>query len=149
MQLDYNRPNALVAGLVTRGRNYEYQSKVADVDMGFGLAVVRSAVNLEHGVKLPTADTQEFMGFTRFVQNVAGTLVAGDDVSLVTKGSVAMVVVTAVTVAPGEPVYIVATGADAGKVTNVSTGNIVAGGAVFGTAKKNDNLATVSISLAK
>ncbi len=88
------------------------------------------------------------MGFTRFVQNVSGALAIDDDVTLVTKGSVAMVVVTAVTVAPGEPCYVVASGADAGKVTNVATDNI-ATGAVFGSAKQNDNLATVRIDLAK
>ncbi len=147
MQTDYNDPVALVAGMVTPDGVTERQSRFAEVACEFGTAVVRGT-DLETEVKVPTADTQEFMGFVEFLQNVSGNIAIGDDVTLITKGSVAMTVVTAVTVAAGEPAYVVATGADAGKVTNVSTSNI-ATGAVFGSAKKNDNLAIVRIDLAK
>jgi len=147
MQTDYNAPVALVAGMITPGGVTEIQSRIAEVALEFGTAVVRGT-DVEHEVKAPTADTQEFMGFVAFNQNVDGNIAIDGDVSLVTKGSVAMTVVTAVTVAAGEDAYVVATGGDAGKVTNVSTSNI-ATGAVFGSAKKNDNLAIVRIDLAK
>jgi hypothetical protein len=147
MQTDYNDPVALVAGMITPGGTTEIQSRIAEDAVEFGTAVVRGT-NLKRGVAKPTADTEEFMGFVAFNQNVSGNIAVDDDVSLVTKGSVAMTVVAAVTVAPGEPAYVVASGADAGKVTNVSTSNI-ATGAVFGSAKVNDDLATVRIDLAK
>jgi len=147
MQTDYNDSVALVAGMVTPGGVTERQSRIAESAVEFGTAVVRGT-DLEHGVAIPTADTEEFMGFVEFLQNISGNIAVGDDVTLVTKGSMAMTVVTAVTVAAGEAVYIVASGADAGKVTNVLTSNI-ATGAVFGSAKKNDNLALVRIDLAK
>lgn len=147
MQTDYNDRVALVAGMITKGGVTEVQSKIAEVALEFGTGVVRGT-DVEREVKAPTAGTDEFMGIVAFNQNVDGNLAIGDDVSLVTKGSVAVPVPSAVTVAAGETAYVVATGGDAGKFTNVSTDN-VATGAVFGTAKQNDNLATIRIDLAK
>ena len=147
MQTDYNDSVALVAGMITPGGVTEILSRFSESAVEFGTAVIRGA-DLENGVKIPTADTEEVMGLVAFNQNITGNIAVGDDVSLLTKGSMAVTVVAANTPAAGDAAYIQAAGADAGKFTTTSTDNFDLG-LVFGSAKKNDNLALVRIDLAK
>jgi len=119
-------------------------SMLAEVAIEFGLGVVRGA-SPEIQVKVPTADTQIFAGVAGFIQNEDGVYAIDDTVKVYTSGRISVPVPSAVTVIAGETAYVVASGGDAGKFTNVALDNIAISG-TFISAKKNDNLAIIELN---
>ena len=147
-----NKPDKHVAGMEFEGRGgaNETLTKVAlDSDIPFGYAVARSAADPEGGGILPTANTQEFIGVSRFEYGEDANIPQDTPGGVWADGCISVQCVTGLTIVPGEQAYvIVAAGADRGKFTNVDGGGAnLATSAKFTTAVGNDDLAAVRLKL--
>lgn len=132
-QLDYNQyMDEGYEGLIATAEPWGIKSGAAEEDLNFGRGVVQGTS--ENQVKLPTADTDTFLGITVFQNkqqvNINGTLGSGYEtgsaVSYLTKGVIKVPATVAVN--KNQKAYLITTGGDAGKFTNVSTSNIDTGG---------------------
>jgi len=131
-QTDYSlNPAEGFAGMIADSSDTRIKSASAEVEVAFGLGVV-AGTDAEKQVALPTADTDVFRGIAVQTHKggADGEYVAKyevkDALGYLTKGTVWVDANVAVSV--DEPAYLIASGADAGKFTNVSTGNIATGG---------------------
>lgn len=131
---DLNQPVAY-AGMKLDSRFDTVESYAAEEAIPFGVGVVAGTDPLVQ-VKIPTADTDTFRGIslqTHKEQLSNGTVQynQSDAVSTLREGGAYVEASVAVTV--DEPAYVVASGGDAGKFTNVSTSNIGPVGVFKGT----------------
>lgn len=111
------------AGMLATSEFSQVTTRVAEGDIEFGLGMVNGSTDL--GVKVPSATTDVFAGIARHTHNIAGKYKTKDAVNNATHG-VYYVPVT-VDVVAHTPAYVISTGANAGKFTNVSTNNIATG----------------------
>lgn len=143
-----------VAGLIADCRPYTVETHIASEDILYGLGVVRDQSPLDSQythVKIPDAGGQVFRGvaiMTWSKQQDAsgdGKYVAKDPVNVLRKG-VAVVPVNA-NVSIDNDVYLVHTGADAGKFRNDGTDADLVPTGVFKTAANTGELAVIEINL--
>lgn len=134
MTYGYKTPSG-VPGLIYDIAPYEANSKVSESNDGvieFGFGVVEGT-SKAYGVKLPAASTDKFVGVVvekAHEQDASGkvTIAKGEAFSVMRFGGIWAKVDPAVTIAPGEAAYLICSGDNAGRFTNVSTDNIAVPG---------------------
>ena len=130
-QLDYNtNMREAFEGLIATTEHVNCRTGSDEVAIPFGRGVV-AGTDPEIDVKVPTVNTETFRGISVHTHKQADSdgvvqYKVDDAVSYLTKGVIWVPATVAVNI--DEPAYVIATGADAGKFTNVSTANIATGG---------------------
>lgn len=144
MQTSYQTNfDQLMLGMQTPGAVKEIVTGVAVEEIGFGVPVKRGTV--EGTVELIDAKTDTVYGVSAKFDNALDLYRDGDTVSVITKGTVAVKVATAVTVAAGEIAYIIFTTGEFTNVAGTEDANPKVG--VFQSSKKNDNLAIIKLDI--
>lgn len=133
-QLDYNRePIVGIPGQISSLQNTTVKTRSNDVDIKFGRGVVAGATPGET-VTLPSGAGDSFEGIAVFTHKMdinrnESFYEAKDAVSMLTVGTVW--VESTVAVDYGDTVYLINTGDDAGKITNVVGTNTPTGAKVI------------------
>lgn len=130
MQTDYNmKPPVGIRGQISTLESTNIVTKICDTDIAFGLLVVNGA-DSGNSVKLPSAQGDSFEGVIVFthkqqVSRNVSLYQEKEPASIMKRGKIW--VESTVAVSYGDTVYIINTGDDVGKITNVSGTNTPTG----------------------
>lgn len=147
MQTSYSfLEDRFLAGVVPYPDARTNTAKAAE-QLSYGTGVVVDTAGEPVVVKKPTADTEQFFGVVMFGKKTANEnslsfYKTGDEMAIVTHGSVAVPVTVAIK--KSEKAYLIASGPDAGKFTNVAASNIDVNGIFDSNDNKNVALVTLN-----
>lgn len=151
MQTSYQAEyDQLLAGMITPGSVKETITLIAEADTSFGDAVKRGTLPEDQG--LPPAQDEvaaTIVGIAARVTNEDGIYAEArsDEMKILTKGNIAVNVLAADTPVAGDSAYMIVDGTNFGKWTTTAGANTVDAGAVFQSAKKNDDLAVIKVDI--
>jgi hypothetical protein len=148
MQTEFNaNRDRLIEGMITPNSVIEKITLMPTETILFGKAIKRGTVEGTASNIDEDGTTDTIVGISIRRHSTVGGYEISNEMPVLTKGAIAVKVLDSVTVEPGEEAFYIVDDTNFGKWTNVAGSNTASCGAVFQSAKKNDDLAIVKVNI--